>query len=158
MVNSSPVSYQYVSFVRGGRNSDSPGRRSRSFGFASKQVFSQSHFWNDGDFQPHENSLSFEEHNGHFTPDFSDGLGTLNTFIVTTINYNYFVEYPDPYLLTGDTAKRVASYLYRKPLFFGEINHIDAIFKNQEQRRRSGLAGNRLGSLRPNFSPWFRSK
>ncbi|XP_044254759.1 uncharacterized protein LOC123005170 [Tribolium madens] len=142
LVNSSPVSYQYVSFIRNGRtrSSDLPGRRSRSFSFENKHFFTQSHFWNDGDFHPHTNSLGFEEHRGHITPDFSDGL-----------------EYPDPYLLTGRAAKLAASYLYRKPLFFEEINHVNALLQNQEQRRRSGLAGNKLGSLR-NHLPFYRFK
>ncbi|EFA02433.2 uncharacterized protein LOC103312736 [Tribolium castaneum] len=143
LVNSSPVSYQYVSFVRNGRtrsSTDLPGRRSRSFSFENKQFFAQNHYWNDGDFHPHSNALAFEEHRGHFTPDFSDGL-----------------EYPDPFLLTGRAAKLAASYLYRKPLFFEEINHLDALLYNQEQRRRSGLAGNKLGSLRTQL-PFYRFK
>ncbi|RZC34276.1 uncharacterized protein BDFB_006912, partial [Asbolus verrucosus] len=141
-INTSPVSYQYVRFIRNERMRAAPAtRRSRSYGFSNNEVFSSTHVWNGDDIlHPRANSLIFEEHRGHVTPDFSNGL-----------------SYPDPLLLTGRAAKRAASVLYRKPLFFEEINHVESLLSNQEQRRRSGLAGNKLGSLRPHL-PFYRFK
>ncbi|KAJ3657970.1 hypothetical protein Zmor_009743 [Zophobas morio] len=140
-LNATPVSYQYVRYLRNGRvKSETPPRRSRSFGFATKEVLSESHFWNNDDIDPNTNSLTFEEHGGHITPDFSNGL-----------------DYPDPLLLTGSAAKRAVAYLYRKPLFFEDIKHLDALLHKQDERRRNGLSGNKLGSLRPHL-PFYRFK
>lgn len=157
IVNTSPVSYQYVRFVRNGRTkSDSPARRSRSFGFSSKEIVSETHVWDGNGFHSEPNSFAFEEHRGHITPDFSNGLGMLR-FLVRTQFMHFVTDYPDPFLLTGPAAKRAASLLYRKPLFFGDIPHVQALIDNQEQRRRNGLAGNKLGSLRPHL-PFYRFK
>ncbi|XP_018565183.1 uncharacterized protein LOC108906430 [Anoplophora glabripennis] len=89
--------------------------------------------------KPNSFGFSFEE-NGYVTPDFSNGL-----------------EYPDPLLLTGLAAKRAVRYLYSRELFFGDIPHIRALLRNQEERRSNGLPGNRLGSLREQ-SPFLRLK
>ncbi|XP_066137579.1 uncharacterized protein [Euwallacea fornicatus] len=75
---------------------------------------------------------------GHITPDFSDGL-----------------SYPDPFLRTGGAAKRIAAYLYRKELFFGEIPHVRILLFNKQKRIDNGLPPHRLGSLRAP-SPWYR--
>lgn len=78
------------------------------------------------------NTLPVEIHkNGHFTPDYSDGLA-----------------YPDPYLLLGSRAKQVANYLYSKELFFNDIPHLRALKHNQEERIKNGLEPKKLGSLR----------
>ncbi|XP_011494006.1 PREDICTED: uncharacterized protein LOC105359187 [Ceratosolen solmsi marchali] len=75
----------------------------------------------------------------HQTPDYSNGL-----------------DYPDPLLLRGEAATLAVKYIYgRGELFFHEIPHVRAILRNQEERRRNGLNGNVLSSLRPE-SPWYR--
>ncbi|KAK4886358.1 hypothetical protein RN001_002629 [Aquatica leii] len=68
---------------------------------------------------------------GHVTPDYSDGLA-----------------YPDSYLITGPTAKKVAKLLYSRELFYSNYPHISALLRNQQIRRENGLEENRLGSLR----------
>ncbi|XP_003494748.2 uncharacterized protein LOC117236911 isoform X1 [Bombus vosnesenskii] len=75
----------------------------------------------------------------HMTPDFSNGLG-----------------YHDPYLLTGEEAMLAVKYLYSQgELFYDDIPHERALLKNQEERRRNGLHGHILRSLRPT-SPFSR--
>lgn len=64
--------------------------------------------------------------------------------------------YPDPYLLTGDAALLAVKYIYgRGELFFHDVPHARALLRNQEERRRNGLNGNILRSIRVN-SPFLR--
>ncbi|XP_043287259.1 uncharacterized protein [Venturia canescens] len=88
------------------------------------------------------NDLGFssgDSHARHVTPDFSNGL-----------------EIPDPLLLRGAAAMRAINFLYgRGELFYDDFPHVRAVLRNQEERRRNGLGGNILGSLRP-VSPFYR--
>ncbi|XP_023029836.1 uncharacterized protein isoform X2 [Leptinotarsa decemlineata] len=74
------------------------------------------------------------------TPDFSNGLA-----------------YPDPFLLTGQQAKRKVAYLYSRELFFGDIPHYKLLLRKQNDRKLSGVPVQRLGSIRIN-SPFDKTK
>ncbi|XP_074101611.1 uncharacterized protein LOC141529103 isoform X2 [Cotesia typhae] len=74
----------------------------------------------------------------HSTPDFSNGLA-----------------YPDPLLLTDESAASVISHLYdRTGLFFHEIPHLRSLLRLQHERRSNGLQDNVLSSIRPQ-SPFY---
>lgn len=65
-------------------------------------------------------------------------------------------EYHDPYLLTGEKAMIAVKYLYGQgELFYDDIPHERALLRNQEERKRNGLHGHILKSLRPS-SPFYR--
>ncbi|KAK9872148.1 hypothetical protein WA026_016202 [Henosepilachna vigintioctopunctata] len=84
--------------------------------------------------------LHVEIKNGHVTPDFSNGL-----------------EYPDPLLLVGPQAKKAATFLYSRELFFGNIPHTRALLNNQNLRERNGLPLHKLGSLNLQSSFWRKN-
>ncbi|XP_022901532.1 uncharacterized protein [Onthophagus taurus] len=86
-----------------------------------------------------------------------DNFAGFDTIPKDLNNLSYEInEIYDPYLLTGNAAKQASRFLYgRGPLFFGQYPHVKALLRNQEKRQANGLAGNRLGSLRPN-SPFHR--
>lgn len=72
------------------------------------------------------------------------------------VDDNLIAAHPDPLLLKGEAAMRAINYLYgRGELFYDEFPHVRAILANQEERRRNGLHGNVLGSLR-RVSPFYR--
>lgn len=85
-INTTPISYQYVSFIQGEEPVISPqtryedSRPSRSYQFSPHNQHST-----PPDVYVHEeigdvnnlNNFGFEENNGHITPDFSNGLGKI---------------------------------------------------------------------------------
>ncbi|XP_043484264.1 uncharacterized protein LOC122512480 isoform X2 [Leptopilina heterotoma] len=98
--------------------------------------------WPQGVFQAptNINDLGYSsQESGHRTPDFSDGT-----------------QYPDPYLLTGEQAKRAVMFLYgRGELFLTDYPHTRALLRNQEDRIRNGLSTHILSSIRPQ-SPFYK--
>ncbi|XP_047112671.1 uncharacterized protein LOC124789382 [Schistocerca piceifrons] len=63
---------------------------------------------------------------------------------------------PDPFLRTGQDAVQVVKYLLSLgELFFDKYPHAEVLLRHQRERLENGLAGNKLGSIRPD-SPFYR--
>ncbi|XP_067008232.2 uncharacterized protein [Anabrus simplex] len=68
---------------------------------------------------------------------------------------------PDPFLLTGRDAEAVINALVAHgELFYSDYPHTRALLRHQDERQANGLAGNKLGSIRPesDFYRWPNSK
>ncbi|XP_044588493.1 uncharacterized protein LOC123267737 isoform X2 [Cotesia glomerata] len=143
---SPPHIYEHQLTTDGRRSADFANKLSSGFFKSPVSSFARRNpeaLWPDGVFiKPVDvNDLGISSQDSsqfHSTPDFSNGLA-----------------YPDPLLLTDESAASAIRHLYdRTGLFFHEIPHLRSLLRLQHERRSNGLQDNVLSSIRPQ-SPFY---